>query len=122
MDGIKNAQALVEPWWTYFSYCFGDNPLSSVCESFWERIILGFIALGAIAVLAGLFKFFSYRRKFAAALRAQAERDAIDDEAIRARIWNGDKAYQTDLSSDEIERRVRDGIEERRRDARAAPQ
>jgi len=82
MDGIKNARALVDPWWTYLNYCFSQNPFSPVCESFWERIVLARIVLGVIAVLAGVMKFFSYRRKFEAALRAQAERDAIDDGAF----------------------------------------
>ena len=120
MDGFKNAQGLIDPWWTYFNYCFSDNPFSPVCESFWERIIFGFIALGVIAVLVGVLKFLSYRRKYAAALRAEAEREAIDEEGIRARIWNGDKAYQADLSSEEIELRMRQGIEQRRNDARSA--
>ena len=122
MDGLKNAQALIDPWWTYFNYCFSDNPFSPVCESFWERIIFGFIALGAIAVLVGVLKFFSYRRKYAAALRAEAEREGINDEGIRARIWNGDKAYQADLSNAEIELRIREGIEERKRAARSTSQ
>jgi hypothetical protein len=122
MDGIKNAQDLINPWWTYFNYCFSDNPISATCAPFWERIIFGVIALGVIAVLCGVFKYFSYRRKLAAAIRAQEERDAIDEEAIRDQIWNGDKAFQAELAGEEIERRVRAGIEQRRRDARSPPQ
>lgn len=62
MDGIRNAQAVVEPWWTYLSYCFNDNPLSAVCGPFWERIIIGVVIVGVIAVLAGTWKYLVYRR------------------------------------------------------------
>lgn len=118
MDGIKNLQAILEPWVAYLGYCFNDNPLSVTCEPFWERIIGGFVLLGAIAVVVCIFKYLSYRRKFAAAMREYDQRNAVDEEAIREKIWAGEKAYQSAIPDEEIGRRVREGLEQRRREVR----
>lgn len=117
MEGIRNAQSMIDPWWNFMVFCFSDDPLSPVCGQFWERIILGAVALGVAAVAFGVWKYLKYRRDFRIAMRAQAEREAIADEQImRAHQWDGDKAYQSNLSDDEVQRRIREGVEQRRRE------
>ena len=115
MDGIRNVQAWIEPWLAYLNYCFNHEPFSPVCGAFWQRAIIGVVIIGVIVVCGAALKYFSYRRKYAAALRAEEERNAIDEEAIKAHSWTGEKAYTTALGDQEIERRVREGIAQRRR-------
>jgi len=121
MDAIKAINGLVDSWWKFFDYCFNYNPASLVCEPFWTKLIAGFILFGALCVLVGGWMYFSFRRKYAAALRAQAERERIDEEGIREAVWNGDKAYQAHLPDAEILSRIRASVEERKREAASPP-
>lgn len=117
MDGFRNAQQLGESWWTFFDYCFNHNPTALICEPFWGKLIGSFIAVGAVTVLFGVWKYFDYRRKYAAAVRAEWEREQVDEAGIREAIWNGDKAYQSHLPDDEVLDRIRAALEQRKREA-----
>lgn len=116
MDGIKNTQQLAESWWAYFEYCFSHNPGASICEPFWSRVIIFFVLVGSIAVAVGAWKYLDYRRKYAAALRAQWEREQVDEAQIQEEVWRGDKAYQAELPEEEVLGRIRAGIEQRKRE------
>jgi hypothetical protein len=119
VDGIKSAQDLGESWWKFFDYCFNHNPTALICEPFWAKFIGVFIAAGAIAVLYGVWKYIDYRRKYTAALRAEWEREQVDEAAIKEASWDGDKAYQSHLTDDEVLERIRAAVEQRKRDANA---
>jgi hypothetical protein len=116
MDGIKNAHELAESWWAYFDYCFSHNPGASICEPFWNRFIAVFVGVGLIAVAFGTWKYIEYRRNYAVALRAQWEREQIDEAQIQEEVWHGDKAYQAELPEGEVLQRIRAGIEQRKRE------
>ena len=117
VDGIRNAQQLGESWWHFFDYCFNHNPTALICEPFWAKTIGIFIAIGAVVVLYGVWKYIDYRRKYAAALRAEWEREQVDEAGIREATWNGDKAYQSHLPDEEVLERIRDALDQRKRKA-----
>ena len=75
--------------------------------------MFAFFGIGALVVLVIAWRIVSYRRKLAAALRAELERAEVNHDAIAARRWNGDKAYSAELSAEEVERRVREAVEQR---------
>jgi hypothetical protein len=120
VDGIRSAQSLGESWWHYFDYCFNHNPTALICEPFWAKLIGAFIAAGVVAVAFGVWKYIDYRRKYAAAARAEWERGLVDEAAIREASWDGDKAYQSHLPDEEVLERIRAAVEQRRRDAGTA--
>lgn len=115
MDGIRNAQDIVGPWWAYFDYCFSANPLSTVCGPFWERIILAVVIGGLIATAYGALKYFAYRRRDRRARIAEWEREQSDEVGIKEATWNGDKAYQAELPDAEVAARIRAALDERKR-------
>ena len=117
VDGLKNAQHLGESWWNFFDYCFNHNPTALICEPFWAKFIGTFIASGVIAVLFGVWKYFDYRRKYAAALRAEWEREQVDESGMREATWDGDKAYQSHLSQDEVLKRIRAAVAQQKAEA-----
>lgn len=118
MQWATDARAMLEPWLAYLDYCFNANPLAAICEKFWAWTILAVIATGALAVLAGVWKYGAYRRKLSKAERAREERMRIaDEDTMRASMWDGDKAYQTELPATEVQRRIREAIEQRKKEA-----
>jgi hypothetical protein len=119
MDGLQRTTQLAESWWQSFYYCFSLNPASLICESFWAKAIGAFIAIGAVAVVAGIWKYIDYRRKYAAAVREEWLREQADEVGIKEATWDGDKAYQAELPDDEVLARVRAGIEQRKREMNA---
>ncbi len=120
MDGIKSTQQFADSWWQFFDYCFNVNPASLICEPFWARFIGAFIFLGVVAVCVGCWKYVDYRRKYNAALRAQWLCEQVDESAIKEASWAGDKAYQAELSDEEVLARIREGVEQRKRDVATA--
>jgi hypothetical protein len=120
MDGIRNAQAVIDPWWSYLAYCFNGDPLSTVCGPFWQRIIVGVIVIGCVGVLFGAWKYYRYRRAAIVARIAEWEREQADVSAIKESTWDGDKAYQSELPDAEVQRRIREGLDQRRASNSAA--
>lgn len=119
MSGTKDAERLLTSWWQYFDYCFNVSPGAFVCESFWRNVIVGFVGLGVAAVLAGAWAYWSYRRKYAAAVREQWLRDQADESAIRELSWKGDTAAPLDMPDAELAARIRAAIDRRKQDGAA---
>lgn len=105
----------LEPFFVYVSYCFPQPIQTPVCRPFWTWLIIGSFAFSALTVLIVIWKIVSFKLKLAAALRAQEERDRMPDDETMSRVrWAGDKAYSGELDGEEIERRVREAVNQRR--------
>jgi len=100
-------------WANYASACIEQPIQAPACRPFWTLAMFALFGIGALVVLVIAWRVVSYRRKLAAALRAEQERAAVDHEAIAARRWDGDKAYSAELGAEEVERRVREAVEQR---------
>jgi hypothetical protein len=100
-------------WVAYATYCI-EQPISApVCRPFWTLAMFAFIGIGGLVVIVIAWRIVSHRRRLAAALRAERDRAKIDYDAIAARRWDAEKAYNTDLGTDEVERRIREVVEQR---------
>lgn len=104
----------LERWLTYMSYCAGEPMQAPACKPFWTWIMIAVFTIGALLLVAVAWKIVSYKIKLAAALKAERQRAQIDSDAIAARSWDGDKAYSAELGSEEVERRIREAVEQRR--------
>lgn len=113
---------MLNTWWnaleqifTYGSFCLSQPMQAPVCRPFWIVLMIGAFAFSALAILIVIWNRVSYRRKLAAALRAQQVRDQMPDEETLSKVrWGGDKAYSGELSNAEIDRRVREAVNQRR--------
>jgi hypothetical protein len=119
MTTTTDAEAMLTSWWQYFDYCFNVSPGALVCEGFWLNLIAAFVALGVLAVAAGVWKYLSYRRKFAAAIRAQWLREQADESEIREFAWKGDTPDAAALTEEQLAANIRAAMEERKREAAA---
>jgi len=79
-------------WATYASVCIEQPIQAPACRPFWTLAMFAFFEIGALVVLVIAWRVVSYRRKLAAALRAEQERAKVDHDAIAARRWDADKA------------------------------
>jgi flagellar biosynthesis/type III secretory pathway M-ring protein FliF/YscJ len=104
----------LEQWFSYISYCVGETLQAPVCRPFWGWVVA--LATACLALIATIlaWKIVVYRIRLGAARRAEKERNRVDSDAIAARSWDGNKAYSASLGADEIERRVREAVDERR--------
>jgi hypothetical protein len=100
-------------WASYALACIEQPIQAPACRPFWTLALFAFFGIGALVVLVIAWRVVSYRRKLAAALRAEQERAKVDHDAIADRRWDADKAYSTELSAEEVERRVREAVEQR---------
>lgn len=104
----------LQQWFAYVSYCAGEPMRAPVCGPFWTWAMIAVFAIGALLLMVAIWKIVSYKIKLAAARRAEQERNRVDSNAIAARSWDGNKAYSASLGGDEIERRIREAVEEQR--------
>ena len=104
----------LEQWFTYISYCVEAPMRAPVCRPFWTWTMIAVLTIGALVLTVVIWKIVSYRIKLAAALKAEEQRAHVDRDAIAARSWDGDKAYSAELSTDEVERRIREAVDQRR--------
>ena len=104
----------LEQWFAYVSYCVTEPMQAPVCAPFWNGVMV--LAFGCVALVALVvaWKLAAFRIKLRAARKAEQERARVDRDAIAARSWDGHKAYSANLGADEIERRVREAVDERR--------
>ena len=114
MQILKNWQLIFEQYVSYISVCLEQPFQAPACRPFWTWVMVACFAIGALTVLVIIWKIISHKLKHAAALRAQAERERIDHDAIAAEKWQGDKAYSGELGAEEIERRIREAVDQRR--------
>jgi hypothetical protein len=104
----------LEQWFAYISYCAEAPMQAPVCRPFWTWTMIAVFTIGALALIVVVWKIVSYKIKLAAALKAEERRAHVDRDAIAERSWDGDKAYSAELSSDEVGRRIREAVEQRR--------
>lgn len=114
MEGVRNAEQMAKSWWQFFDYCFNYDPSALICQSFWAKVIWGFIILGCIGVLYGLWVFWDYRRKWQQARIAQWQRESVDEAGIKEIQWIADKAYQAEVPDDELLARIKAAVDARK--------
>src|SRR5262245_35555576 len=85
-----------------------------VCRPFWTWTMIAVFSIGAVVLIVVVWKIVSYKIKLAAAVKAERQRAHVDSDAIAASSWDGDKAYSAELGGEEVERRIREAVEQRR--------
>lgn len=64
-------------WQRYIEACLGLPIATPNCRPVWEWVMIAGFTIGGLLLAWVIWQFISYRLKLAAALRAQAEREAI---------------------------------------------
>jgi len=81
----------------------------------WTWMVMGALAALPLSILLTLWRVGSYKRELAAAMAALQEVERATEEfAPKDVLWNGDKAYSTDVPIEEMERRIREALNLRR--------
>ncbi|MDH3288855.1 MAG: hypothetical protein OEP48_14190 [Betaproteobacteria bacterium] len=111
MKAIELTQQWFGQWFAYLSACFELPMTAPICRPAWTLAAIGSAAIAGVLTLWLLWRLIDYKLKLRAALRAQAERDRIDHEAIAHTQWIGDTAYHAELSEEEVRRRIAEGLE-----------
>ena len=102
-------------------YCFPEPIQTPACAPFWTWSIIGLFAFSVVTLFIASRKISSLMLKRAAARQAQENRDRLPDEyTLRQLKWPGDTAHDGELEDKEIERRVREAVDQRRHSARVA--
>lgn len=114
MDAPAGWLTDLQQWMTYAAYCIEQPMQAPVCRPFWTWAMIAVFIIGALLSIVVVWKIVSHKLKLAAALKAERQRAHVDTDAIAARSWDGDKAYSAELGGDEVERRIREAVEQRR--------
>jgi hypothetical protein len=81
----------------------------------WTWMMMGALAALPLSILLTLWRVVCYKRELAAAMTALREVERSTEEfAPKDVLWNGDKAYSTDVPIEEMEHRIREALNLRR--------
>lgn len=76
--------------WRYVAGCW-DAPISSgACGTFWYWVAVSSLLLGILLIVGIAINYARWRHKWDEAMRAQAQREAINHDAINELRWRGD--------------------------------
>ena len=114
MAFLKSLWSILQQWAVYVSYCVEQPIPAPICRPFWTWVIIASFVIGGLLTIAIAWKIASHRRKLAAALRAEQQRARVDHDAIAARKWYGDDVPTGELSSEDVDQRIREAVEQRR--------
>lgn len=67
------------------------------CFEFWYWVMIGAFVIGVSIFLWVAWRLYDYKMKWAAAMRAEFNRQAVDHEAIEALRWRGDDGEEQNL-------------------------
>lgn len=70
-------------WFDLLATCTAQPMSAPACRPFWEVVMIASAAVGLLLAAWVIWKFVDHRLKYAAALRAEAERRRADEEALR---------------------------------------
>jgi len=122
VQALTAVTELINRWWAYVEFCLEAALTAPVCRPFWTWSVIALLGLGAVTCVAIAWRYLSWRHQHKVAQRAYEQRMSVADEAtMQAARWNADKAYQSDVPPEEIERRIREAVEQRRREAGGEP-
>ena len=76
MESIKAIQVWSGSWWAYADWCLRADIQAPVCKPFWMWASIVLVVTGVLLLAWVAARIISYRRKLAAALKAEAERQS----------------------------------------------
>jgi hypothetical protein len=116
MEWLKAIEAMAAPWWAYVSWCVEADISAPVCKPFWTWVSIACVAVGSVALAIMVVRFVSFRIKLAAAMRAEKARNQVADrESMQRYQWQGDNANPDNETAEELARRIKDELDQRKR-------
>lgn len=115
MDWVKRSSDFVTSWWTYIDFCLDADIQALVCKPLWTWIMVALFGIGAISIVWVAVKIISFRLQVRTAARAEAGRMRIaGEETMKAHIWEGDDALQKGDREEDVRRRIKEALIERK--------
>lgn len=118
LDTMPNTTQLLQMldrWLDYLSLCATLPITAPVCRPLWENVMYASAAIGGLLAAWFIWKFIDHRLQYAAALRAQAERERVADAAtMREHQWAEAGDIAADVTDPHLARKIRQELEQRR--------
>ena len=115
MEFFKWADGVISPWITYYVFCIDAVYTAPACRSFWNWIVIVSWGLAGVIVLWFLWKFIDYKLKYAAAIRAQLERERIaEHDIIESVRWVGNDPVLNGASDSDMAGEIRAALARRK--------
>ncbi len=78
-------------WWAYLSFCLEAPYTAHVCKPMWKNVAIASIVFAVLLIGWVVWKYIDYRLKYAAAIRAELERERwAEPEVMERARWTGD--------------------------------
>jgi len=106
---------MLESWIDLVATCAGLPMSAPACRPFWEYVMYASAAIGLLLAAWVIWKIIDHRLKYAAALRAQAERERVADaETMKQHTWIEPADIASDVTDPHLARKIRQELEQRR--------
>jgi len=106
----------LDRWGQWLHMCIGMPMTAPVCRPMWEWVMYIGFAIAAITFLWVLWKYVDYKLKYAAAIRAQIERERIaePEEMAHHFFTEGADINESDVTDPHLAGKIRAELEKQR--------
>jgi hypothetical protein len=106
---------MFERWIDIIAMCTSLPMSAPACRPFWENVMYASAVIGLLLAVWAVWKFIDYRLKYAAALRAEAERERIADaDTMKQHTWVEHGNITDEVTDPDLARKIRQELEQRR--------
>lgn len=103
-------------WLDRIAMCINLPMAAPACHSLWATVMYVSAGFGIALAAWAIWKFVDYRMKYAAAMRAQQEREKVADPAtMRGHTWAEHADIAADVTDPHLAKKIREELEEQRR-------
>ena len=99
----------------YVLSCWSLPMTAPVCQQFWYWVMIASFVIGMWILVAIVWKVMGDTMRMRRLRRMMAEREARTPQEIERAKWIGDNAYPSDVPPEDLERHIRDGLDQHRR-------
>lgn len=115
MKAIEYIERISQQWTAYMLWCLSAPYSAPVCQPFWMWVATGAALVGGVGLAWIVWKYVDHRKKYRAALRAQAALDDVADvETMDEVKWTGDNVVVDPAGDPNVAEQIREALARRK--------
>lgn len=116
MPNTAQLEQIADQWLQHLLMCSGLPMTAPACGVLWTWVVVASLVLGGALLAWAAWSYLSHRRKYAAALKAELERERVADAEEMEKHRVRELADVTDVTDPHLAEKIRAELERQKRE------